>query len=259
MAKRQTVWDIYNGAIAGFRNEGHTLRETGKQFGVTRERIRQILQEHYGGTMVPHLLPEMRAAQLIGCIRGTLKRLRERGIVNPRHSALRYWYSVDDLELAMLALSKNCKHCGGPILRKTLALKYCKKCGAEGARYFYPFMSEEAKKRCHERTTTWRKEHPERVRQISKEANKKYYEPKKLAILELQLQKTCKHCGVQSTLENLVKREYCLKCKVERKRNWYAFSSEGVRKKHRERGRENYHRKKRERKAEAAGNETGGG
>ena len=76
MKKGTGIWAIYNGIIADFRNDGHTEQQTGGRFGVTKQRISQILQKHYGKTTVPHLLTQARAAQLIGCSSPTLKTLR---------------------------------------------------------------------------------------------------------------------------------------------------------------------------------------
>lgn len=45
---KSPVWEIYNGQIKELRNQGLTLQAIGNQVGVTRERIRQILNEHYG-------------------------------------------------------------------------------------------------------------------------------------------------------------------------------------------------------------------
>lgn len=45
---RPTVYDTYDGLIAQWRGEGYTLQEIGNRVGVTRERIRQILNKYFG-------------------------------------------------------------------------------------------------------------------------------------------------------------------------------------------------------------------
>lgn len=46
MAKRIGVYDVYGELIANWRREGYSLQEIGDKVGVTRERIRQILNRY---------------------------------------------------------------------------------------------------------------------------------------------------------------------------------------------------------------------
>lgn len=160
------------------RTEGNTLREIGETVGVSRERVRQILAQCYGGAKIL-LLPESRVEDLIGCSRGRLARLRENGIINPKHTSWFWLYDRDEIEKAMLALQRSCPYCGKLLPLKTQG-KYCSECSRERMRYHYPFLSEEAKRQNIERTRRWHKGHPERTREINIKARAKYREKKRL-------------------------------------------------------------------------------
>lgn len=170
---RQSVWQVYNGQIAELRKQGNTLQQIGNRVGVTRERIRQILKEQYGKIEIP-LLPEYKAAELIGCSYWRLRCLRKSSVINPIHMG-HYWrYSLDDMEAAMLAVLRFCKHCGEPLPLESPLSVYCPKCSKEMVRYNYPFRSDEGKKRYREAVRRWQQQHPERVRELARKASLKY-------------------------------------------------------------------------------------
>lgn len=165
---------IYNGEIATMRREGKTLQSIGDKIGVTRERVRQILNQYYGGTKTS-FLSEHQVAVLCGCSDQIIRRMREQGLVNPRLYGHYYLYDRDEVEKAYLAYLRQCAMCGVLI---GLTRKYCKECSAERQRYFYPYLSQESKKKVNRSKRNWAKNHPERVKFIQSRAQKKYNKKK---------------------------------------------------------------------------------
>lgn len=175
---KPTVWQVYNGEIFSLRRGGHTLQQIGDRVGVTRERIRQILNEHYGKVEIL-LLTETKVAEIIGCRTALLFRLREQGLIHPTRIGHYFRYSHDDIETAMLALQRSCKHCGESIPLKVKTRVYCPECSKEQVRYNYPFLSEEGKRKLLKLTREWQKQHPERYREINRKAQQKHSKKKR--------------------------------------------------------------------------------
>lgn len=175
--RKLPAWETYNGQIADMRRQGHTLQEIGNTVGVTRERVRQILTEHYGRVEIS-LFKEAGAAKIIGCSAERLKKLRENGVVVPTRSGKWFWlYSRGEMEKAMLALQRNCEHCGAPLPIKNIG-KRCPKCKADYVRNTYPFKNDEGKRKHIESCIRWQKNHPERHRKLCNKAVKKYQQRK---------------------------------------------------------------------------------
>lgn len=165
------TWETYDGTIADMRRHGHTLQQIGDRVGITRERVRQILEKHYG-KIAATFLNESALEKLIGCQKGRIKSLRERGILNPQHRSWFYLYDRYEAEKAMLALQRNCKHCGEPLLLKHNGI-YCPGCQKEYRRYTYPFLTDEMKRRANLRAIAWMKNHPEKAKEIQKRADRR--------------------------------------------------------------------------------------
>ena len=78
MGKRGTgVVETFNGEISALRRDGYSLQSIGDVIGVTRKRVRQILNEYYSGTAIP-LLAESQVAKLCGCSYMTIRKLQSR-------------------------------------------------------------------------------------------------------------------------------------------------------------------------------------
>lgn len=119
-----SVWKTFNGQILQLRNQGLSLEGIGAKVGVTRERIRQILEEHYGTTMPSGLIARRRLAQLLGCSDGMLEKFENEGKVYPTRMGDRIWYTPEESEKAFLALQAyKLKH--EPVLLK------CGQCSQE--------------------------------------------------------------------------------------------------------------------------------
>jgi hypothetical protein len=143
--RKHSVWKRYSLQITEMRRSGYTLREIGDSVGVTRERIRQLLQQHHVNVDIL-LLSEKRMAKVIGCPVGRIVKLREQGIINSRnHGKRSHYYDTGELEKAKLALQRHCLHCGQPLTMNYIG-KYCYKCrvGLRGRNY--PFLSQQGRR-----------------------------------------------------------------------------------------------------------------
>lgn len=182
----KSVWETYNGQVKELRNQGLTLQAIGDKVGVSRERIRQILNKHYGTAATP-LISRTRLAKIIGCSVPVLTKLEKQGRVKPIHIGFYCLYNRDMAEEAMLALQKQCEHCGEPIPIGFYLQKYCPHCSEEYKRYSYPFKSKEAKRKSNDASLKWQKAHPERTKELVRRAQAKFYAKKKRESLEVKL------------------------------------------------------------------------
>jgi len=175
------VVDIYNGAIPDMRRQGYTLQAIGDEIGVTRERVRQILSRYYPGTCT-QFLKETQVAKVVGCSPATLRKLCRAGKLSPIPRGKHYLYDREEIEKAYLAVLKTCPHCGSIYME---GFKYCRECRVEHTRYYYPFMTEEAKKNASLCSKRWQKNNPERYKVIRDRAVAKWQKqnPKKIKVL----------------------------------------------------------------------------
>jgi len=88
------------------RNRGKTLRQLGKMFGRSRERIRQVLDKY--GSPQATLIPEYRVAAKLGYPVEWLTQLRKEGVIRPGG----YWlYSEEQVKQipALIAEARKCE------------------------------------------------------------------------------------------------------------------------------------------------------
>jgi len=166
---KKTIWQTYNGILAKMRQSGSTLVEIGNAVGVSRERIRQILNENYD-EIKRTCLTEKEVVLLLGCSVSKLGRLRRQGILKPRHTSSLYLYDAEEVKKARLAM--RCAFCGEPLPK--YARKYCDRCSKESRRSPWKFRSEEAKQRCTNASRRWQEAHPERYKEIEGRAQQAY-------------------------------------------------------------------------------------
>lgn len=65
------------------RQSGATLKRVGSRFGITRERVRQLLTVHYGSTGVGELLTTAELYRLAGCTLNYVNKLKQGGVIQP--------------------------------------------------------------------------------------------------------------------------------------------------------------------------------
>lgn len=106
--------------VKQLRDQGYSLQAIGDKFGLTKERIRQILKERYGTTRMLGLTPRDLLAQLLGCSNGRLILLEKGGVLRPIHVSGCYLYNRDEAEKAAMEVmrprapdvEKICEECG---------------------------------------------------------------------------------------------------------------------------------------------------
>ena len=125
--KKVLIWELHGLRIVEMRRSGYTLQEIGDSIGVTRERVRQVLQERCG-RIEKLFLTESEVASEIGCSIWRVVNLRKRGILKPcrRGNSLNY-YDRGELENIRLAIQRYCLNCGEPLPINHIG-KYCANC-----------------------------------------------------------------------------------------------------------------------------------
>ena len=109
------IYEEYGGLIATLRSGGSTLQQIGERLGVTRERVRQVLREHFPDCSPP--LGTREAARTLGMsehnFRSAAKRL---GIQPVGRSPGKIWWSPDVLRIIETAQDLvRCPVCGRPV------------------------------------------------------------------------------------------------------------------------------------------------
>ena len=154
------------------RSKGKSLRQLGQMFGKGHEKIRQILAK-YDLPQEP-LLPEAKVAAKLGYPVNWLIRLRNEGITNP----VKRWhfclYSEEQVRqiASLIAERRRCERCGE--LRPPGYLRFCRDCSQYRKEHTYRALSPEEKAKHVKRCLVWREKNPERWKEISSRARKKY-------------------------------------------------------------------------------------
>jgi len=136
------------------RNEGKTLRQLGRMFNRSHERIRQVLAEY--DPSPESLIPEKRVADKLGYPVGWLVKLRKEGIINPIKRG--FWlYSEEQIRQipSLIAELRKCQRCGKP--RPPGSHKFCKECRQYRKEQYYRLLSPEVKAKYIERVKARRK------------------------------------------------------------------------------------------------------
>jgi|GEM_PF-3094884 len=153
------------------RSNGKSLRQLGQMSGKSHEKIRQILAKY--DLPQESLLPEAKVAAKLGYPVHWLARLRKEGITTPIKRG-RWLYSEEQVKqiASLIAERGKCEQCGKP--RPPGSQRFCKECNQYRRRHRYRYLSPEKKAKHIERCLVWREGNPERWKEISSKARKKY-------------------------------------------------------------------------------------
>lgn len=106
------TWDIYNGQIHDLRQEGASLQQIGDEVGRSRERVRQILEEHYGDTEIRGFITTKELAKLAGCPRDVIYKLIKHGLIKTTYSSKKHrLWDLKTVPSVIEVIEKERAHC----------------------------------------------------------------------------------------------------------------------------------------------------
>ncbi len=154
------------------RNKGKSLRQLGQMFGVSHERVRQILAKHSPSRVT--LLPQRSVAVKLGYPVTWLIQLRKEGIINPTKPGGYWLYSEEQIRQipSIIADMRRCERCGG--LRPPNYRRFCRECSQYRRKNPYRSLSPEEKVEHRKKSVVWREANPEKWKEISSRALRKY-------------------------------------------------------------------------------------
>jgi len=128
------------------RNKGKSLRQLGQIFGISHERVRQLLAKH--GPSQVTLLPENTVAVKLGYPVAWLIQLRIEGIIKPTKPGGRWLYSEEQVRQlpSLIAEMRRCDRCGE--LRPLGYRRFCRECSQYRKRHYYRSLSPAEKAEC---------------------------------------------------------------------------------------------------------------
>lgn len=117
-------------AAMDMKQEGHTLQQIGDRFGVSRERVRQMLDTY---SFIPHLLTRRQVEKLLKVSCHTLSDREKKGVLHPiRKGNSFYFYRMEDISEIRELVTKRCIGCGMVIPRLNT---WCHGCLLEHKRF----------------------------------------------------------------------------------------------------------------------------
>ena len=166
---------VSRSTIIHMRQSGASLQQIASHFGVSRERVRQLLVKHYGSTKVNALLGATDLARQVGSDQSYIRKLRRRGIIQPARVVGKkrtLWKPETVDTIARYVSNCRCRVCDGPLPSNRWV--YCSRaCWIEAYRHRYIKMSEQEKRVQKERVARWFKNHPEQARDIRRRYQRK--------------------------------------------------------------------------------------
>ena len=173
------IYTIFNGTIPALRSKGHTLQEIGDKCGVSRERIRQILNEYYpDSTHRPnHLLPRNAFAVLVGHSPVVLINMEHEGALKPICRGSLHLYHKEDVDIVRKLIQERLE--AQQANRKPIIELTCEICGIKFYRKPYLIRKNSPGRFCSKKclgVSTGNnygfKAHPENI--VHKGANRKW-------------------------------------------------------------------------------------
>jgi len=176
-----TITLLKSEAMHQMRQSGASLQQIGNSFGISRERVRQLLTQYYGSTAVQDLLNTSELARLAGCSWNYIDKLERGGIIQPEKVVgwgRRQWPPQTVDIITSYNDNHRCPICGQPVPSNRWVY-CCQSCRLEANRYKnqdrYKNRSEEEKKKHQEAVQRWQAKHPEQARQIQQRKGRKYW------------------------------------------------------------------------------------
>ncbi len=160
------------------RNKGKSLRRLGQMFGVSHELVRQILAKHSPSRAT--FLAENTVAGKLGYPAAWLIQLRKEGIVKPTKPGGHWLYSEEQVRQipSLIAERRKCELCGE--LRPQGYRRFCRGCSQYRKKHHYKSLSLEEKAEHRKKSVAWRKANPEKWKEISSRAQRKYRSKREL-------------------------------------------------------------------------------
>ncbi len=157
---KQMLREAERNSMYQMRQSGATLDQIAVHFGISRERVRQLLVKHHGSTRVGELLSTTEVRHRAGYTYNDILKLKRRGIIQPAKVVGRcrtLWKPETVDTIKGYADSRRCPVCSGPLPSNRRV--YCSQaCWIEGSRKLH-----------NEQMRKWRHNHPEKVREIHRQ------------------------------------------------------------------------------------------
>ena len=160
------------------RNKGKSLRQLGQMFGLSHERVRQILAKHSPSLVT--FLAESTVRVKLGYPATWLVQLRKEGIINPTKPGGHWLYSEEQVRQipSLIAEMRRCDRCGE--LRPLGCRRFCRECSQYRKKHRYRSLNPEEKAKHLEQSLAWRKANPEKWEKISSRVQRKYRSKREL-------------------------------------------------------------------------------
>ena len=158
------------------RQAGASLQQIAECFGISRERVRQLLVRRWGSTQVSGFLTTVELQRQSHCNYAYVQKLTLRGVIKPAKiigNKRKLWKpETVDIVVRYIA-SHRCPVCNGPLPSNRSI--YCSQaCYTETYRHRYVKMSLQERKKHNERVRRWEKKSPEKAREIRRRKQKAY-------------------------------------------------------------------------------------
>ena len=102
------VWHLHGAEIEQLIRQGVSMAEIGRRFGVSRQRICEVLKAHNLPTRAP-MLNQREVTVLLVCSGEFLRGLEHKGLISPIHSGLNHghtYYPESELKKIIAIMDK---------------------------------------------------------------------------------------------------------------------------------------------------------
>ena len=190
------IYQLHDSLILEKRLSGESLQQIGDEFGVSRERVRQVLKHRFNTAGVP-FMRQKQVREITGLSTGLITRKAKE--FNLKKSGSYYAWDKDSID--KLLASRKCRVCGNPLPPRKHV--FCSsKCRNKSK---YKFWSLEQKANHYQLVKRWQKEHPDQTKAITRQATRKWNSVHSWKHFK------CVICGNEIPY-GIKRRKYCLDC-----------------------------------------------